>query len=173
MDVQHKEIQAMKEIVDQCVGIPLFTYEMQLNADRPHGEYAAIRCLSSLNPGFDECKYITDEEGNEIFRTRGVRILTFQIIFSRDGQEYIDFDNSFYRHDVQAKLAEHKFAAMAKEQLNLATTQFETNWEVRKAVRMQFNVLREQLSKTGGLMEDAYVDGKFIDGDQVILTKGK
>lgn len=160
MDVQKQEIQAMKEIVDVCVGIPLFTYEMQVNAPRPDGVYAAIKCLSSTNPGFDEQRQ-TEKDGQLIFVTRGIRILKFQIMFSRDGQEYIDFDNSFYRQDVQAKLKEHGFAALGKEALDLATTQFETNWEIRKAVTMEFNVLREQHSPIG-LMTDAVIDSTFI-----------
>ncbi|QQV88363.1 hypothetical protein Fifi44_00060 [Erwinia phage Fifi44] len=170
MDIQEREIQAMKEIVDVCVGIPLFTYEMQLNAPRPEGQYAAVKCISSSNPGYDETRLI-DDNGVEKFRTRGIRILTFYILFSRDGQEYIDFDNSFYRPDVNAKLREHGFAALGKEALNLATVQLETNWEVRKGIKMQFNVLREQLSEIG-TMSDAVVGGKFVDGDQVITIKG-
>lgn len=171
MDVQEAEIQAMKKIVDQCVRIPKFTYKMQTNAPRPEGEYAAVRCLSSKNPGFDENRIITLPDGTERFRTRGVRILTFQIVFSRDGQEYIDFDNSFYRPDVQAVLRQHKFAAMAKTTLDLATTQFETNWEVRKAVKMQFNVVREQLSEIG-IMDNAIVGGEFHEGEIVTVIKG-
>lgn len=171
MDVQEAEIQAMKKIVDQCVRIPKFTYKMQTNAPRPEGEYAAVRCLSSKNPGFDENRIITLSDGTERFRTRGVRILTFQIVFSRDGQEYIDFDNSFYRPDVQAVLRQHKFAAMAKTTLDLATTQFETNWEVRKAVKMQFNVVREQISEIG-IMNNAIVGGEFHEGEIVTVIKG-
>lgn len=171
MEIHRQEIDAMKDIVDTCVGIPLFTYEMQINAPRPKGEYAAVKCLTSQNPGFDEQKIITDTNGDQIFLTRGIRILTFQILFSRDGQEYIDFDNSFYRPDVQAKLREHGFAALGKEVLNLATTQFETNWEVRKAVKMQFNVLREQRSPIG-IMSDALVNGQFYDGGSAITIKG-
>ncbi|WJN64311.1 putative tail completion protein [Erwinia phage Orgeat] len=170
MDINDKEIQAMKEIVDVAVGIPLFTYEMQQNAPRPQGEYAAVKCYSSSNPGYDETR-IVDVNGADMFRTRGIRILTFYILFSRDGQEYIDFDNSFYRPDVQAKMREHGFAALGKEALNLATVQLETNWEPRNGVKMQFNVLREQVSPIGS-MANAVVGGKFIDGDQVIEIKG-
>lgn len=172
MDVQEVEIQAMKKIVDACVGIEKFTYKMQENAPRPEGHYAAIRCLSSLNPGYDEREMIILPDGDEAFRTRGVRILTFQIVFSRDGQEYINFDNSFYRPDVQAIMKQHKFAAMAKTTLDLATTQFETNWEVRKAVKMQFNVLREQITKVGGIMDWAKVGGELHEGEQVTVIKG-
>lgn len=171
MDVQEIEIQAMKKIVDQCVGIPLFTYKMQEQAPRPHGEYAAVRCLSSLNPGFDKVEQI-EENGEDFFVTTGIRILTFQIIFSRDGQEYIDFDNSFYRPDVNAVLRQHKFAAMAKTTLDLATTQFETNWEVRKAVKMQFNVLRKQITKVNSHMASAHVVGDFHEGELVTHVKG-
>lgn len=170
MDINDKEIQAMKEIVDVAVGIPLFTYEMQQNAPRPQGEYAAVKCYSSSNPGYDETRIVAIN-GEDMFRTRGIRILTFYILFSRDGQEYIDFDNSFYRPDVQAKMREHGFAALGKEALNLATVQLETNWEPRNGVKMQFNVLREQISQIGS-MANAVVGGKFIDGDQVIEIKG-
>lgn len=170
MDIQEFEIQAMKEIVDVCVGIPRFTYEMQLNAPRPNGDYAAVKCISSSNPGYDETR-IVSIDGVDKYRTRGIRILTFYILFNREGQEYIDFDNSFYRPDVNAILRKHGFAALGKEPLNLATVQLETNWEVRKGVKMQFNVLREQISDIG-IMSDAVVDGKFIDGNQVVLIKG-
>lgn len=164
MDVQVAEMQAMKEIVDTCVGIPLFTYQMQVNAKRPEGPYAAVKCISSVNPGFDEVRTI-EQDGQMKFRTRGVRILTFYILFNREGQEYIDFDNSFYRPDVKAKLKQVGFAAMGKEALDLATVQLETNWEVRKGVKMQFNVLREQISDID-IMTGANVSGVIVDKQQ-------
>ncbi|AWN08640.1 tail completion [Erwinia phage Faunus] len=167
MATREDDIQAMKEIVDQAVKIPLFTYEMQLNAQRPSGEYAAVKWLSSVNPGFDECSIVTDSDGVEYFRTLGIRVLTFHIIFSRDGQEYVDYDNSYYRPDVQAVMRKHGFAAMGKEALNLATTQFETNWEVRQAIKVQFNVKREQITPVD-VMENAIVGGLFYDGQTVI-----
>lgn len=170
MDIRKSELRAMKEIIDVCVGIPKFTYEMQLNAGRPPGEYAAIKCLSSFNPGFDENRIVTIG-GEEMFRSRGIRILTFAIMFSREGDEFIKFDNSFYRPDVQAKCRKEKFAALGKEALNLASLTLETNWEPRQAVKMQFNILREDLSPIG-TMSDAYVDGTFYDGNSVIHTKG-
>lgn len=172
MDVQKQEIENIKLVIDQCVLIPRFTYEMQKNAPRPEGEYAAVRCLQSLNPGFDESKIIDEPDGSQSFRTRGARVLTFQIVFSRDGQEYINFDNSFFRPDVLALCKKLKIAPMAKTTLDLATLQLETNWEVRKAVKMQFNVLREQ-STPIGIMTDAIVSGQVHDDGKVINTKGK
>lgn len=171
MDVQDVEIQAMKEIVDTCVGIPLFTYHMQENAPRPTGNYAAIKCTESFNPGYDESRLVVQPDGSQVFRSRGIRILTFYILFNRKGQEYIDFDNSFYRPDVQAVLRKNKFAALGKEALNLQSLTLETNWEVRQGIKMQFNVLREQISSIDN-MSYAYVGGKFYDGDNVI-TIGK
>lgn len=166
MDVQQIEIDAMKEIVDTCVGIPLFTYEMQVNAERPKGPYAAIKCMSSFNPGMDETS-IVEVDGVDMFRSRGIRILTFMIMFSREGQEYIDFDNSFWRPDVYQVCKKNNFAALGKEALNLSSITLETNWEFRQGIKMQFNVLREQLSPVG-TMSYAHVGGKFIDGNQVI-----
>lgn len=170
MDISDKEIQSMKEIVDVCVGVPLFTYEMQQNAPRPQGEYAAIKCMSSMNPGFDENRMVS-VGGVDMYRSRGVRVLSFYILFSREGPEYIKFDNSFYRPDVQAKLKAEGFAALGKEALNLSSVTLETNWEVRQGIKMQFNVLREDLSPIG-VMDDASVGGKFYDGNTVVNIKG-
>lgn len=171
MDVRPTEIQAMKDIVDLAVGIPLFTYEMQMvDAPRPSGEYAAIKCTSSFNPGFDESRMI-NVNGQDIYRTRGVRILTFQILFSRVGDEYIKYDNSYYRPDMLDFMRQRGFAALGKQALNLASLTLETNWEFRQGLVAQFNVLREDLTPIG-TMDNASVGGKFIDGDQVITIKG-
>lgn len=170
MDVNEIEIQSMKEIVDIAVGIPLFTYEMQLNAPRPQGEYAAIKCTSSFNPGYDENRVVTIN-GQEMFRSRGVRVLTFNIMFSREGEEYIKYDNSYYRPDVLAAMKQRGFAALGKQALNLASVTLETNWEVRQGLIAQFNVLRESITPIG-IMDNASVGGKFIEGDKVITIKG-
>ena len=170
MDVNKEEIQVMKELVDLCVGIPLFTYEMQQNAERPSGEYAAIKCISSLNPGFDESK-VVEVNGVDMYRIRGIRVLTFAILFSREGDEFIKFDNSFYRPDVQAFMKQRKFAALGKTPLDLASITLETNWEFRQGIKMQYNIIRESLTPIG-VMTDAHVGGKFIDGDKVITIKG-
>lgn len=171
MDVRATEIQSMKEFVDLAVGIPQFTYEMQMvDAPRPSGEYGAVKCVSSVNPGCDETS-IVNVNGQDMFRTLGVRILTFQIVFSRVGDEYIKFDNSYYRPDILAFMRARKFAALGKQALNLASITLETNWEFRQGIVAQYNVLREDLSPVG-IMDNASVGGKFIDGDQVITIKG-
>ena len=97
--------------------------------------------------------------------------LTFYILFSREGDEFIKFDNSFYRQDVQAKLKQTGFAALGKTTLDLSSVTLETNWEIRQGVKMQFNILREDISPID-VMTGASVGGKFIDGDQVITIKG-
>lgn len=170
MDVRASEIQTMKEFVDLAVGIPLFTYEMQKNAPRPSGEYAAIKCTSSVNPGCDESKII-DVNGVEMFQTKGVRILTFQIVFSREGDEYIKYDNSYFRPDVIAFMKQRGLCALAKQALNLASLTLETNWEFRQGIVAQFNVLRIDQTPIG-IMDDASVGGKFIEGDIVTVIKG-
>lgn len=170
MDVRASEIQTMKEFVDLAVGTPLFTYEMQQNAPRPSGEYAAIKCTSSVNPGCDESK-IVDVNGVEMFQTKGVRILTFQIVFSREGDEYIKYDNSYFRPDVIAFMKQRGLCALAKQALNLASLTLETNWEFRQGIVAQFNVLRIDQTPIG-IMDDASVGGKFIEGDIVTEIKG-
>ena len=170
MDVNKEEIQTMKELVDLCVGIPLFTYEMQKNAPRPSGEYAAIKCTSSVNPGCDESKIVV-VDGVEMFQTKGVRILTFQIVFSREGDEYIKYDNSYFRPDVIAFMKQRGLCALAKQALNLASLTLETNWEFRQGIVAQFNILRIDQTPIG-IMDDASVAGKFIEGDIVTEIKG-
>lgn len=167
MDIYQKEVDAMKEIVDVCVGIPRFSYAMQLNAERPSGTYAAIKCLSSVNPGYDETRLV-EIDGKTFFRTRGVRVLTFAILFSREGSEYAAFDNSYYRQDVKQVMLKHGFAALGKTQLDLASITLETNWEFRQGIKAQFNVLAEQLSELDN-MSNATVGSKFVDGSTVII----
>ncbi|QFG06683.1 tail completion [Proteus phage Myduc] len=164
MDIQKEELLAIKKIVDQAVGIPNFSYEAQLNAPRPSGNYAVIKCLESMNPAFDEIKIGSNEKGETTYTTVGIRVLTFDIMFNRDGQEYIDFDNSFYRPDVQAVCKKYKMFPLGKEPLKLASLTLETNWEVRKGIRMQFNVKREQMSVVG-TMSGADIRGEFFDGN--------
>lgn len=171
MDVKDVEIQAMKDIVDLAVGIPLYTYEMQMtDAPRPSGAYGAVKCVSSYNPGCDESK-IVEVNGQQMFQTLGVRILTFQIVFSREGEEYIAYDNSYFRPDVIAFMRQRGFAALGKQALNLASIVLETNWEYRQGLVAQFNVIRKTLSPIG-TMDDASVGGKFIEGDIVTVIKG-
>lgn len=167
MTVDEIEMQSMKELVDLAVGIPLFTYEMLQNAPRPTGEYAAVKCKSSINPcGADETSIVT-VGGVDKFRSVGVRVLTFYVLFSREGQEYIDFDNAFVRPDVKAFMKQKKFCVLGKQALSLATIQMETNWEPRQGIQIQINVLRETLSDIG-TMSNANVGGKFYDGNTVV-----
>lgn len=170
MDIQAKELQAMKDIVNLAVNIPGFAYPMYINATRPPGEYAGVRCFNSINNCEDEVRY-TEVGGDTVLTTSGIRVLTFDILFSRDGQEYIDFDNAFYRPDVLDKCEKLGFGFMTKSPLDLANINLETNWEIRRAVRVTFNVLRG-LTQTVGTMSFANVDGKFIDGDKTLIIKG-
>jgi hypothetical protein len=171
MEQQTFEVEALKKIVDVAVRIPRFTYEMQENAPRPKGNYAAIKYLKSENPGFDEIDVTDNEDGTQTMKTVGIRIITAQIMFMRDGEEYINFDNAFYREDVKAVLRELGMAALDKETLNLATLQYETNWEVRKAVKMRFSIIRTQES-TIHRMDGATILGEFYDGKNSIKTRG-
>jgi len=166
-DVRKVEIQKMKEMVDMAVGIPQFTYEMLQNAPRPTGEYAAVKCTESMNPcGADETKYTT-ENGIDYFSSVGIRVLTFYVLFSREGEEYINFDNAFVRPDVIAFMKANGFAVMGKQPLSLATIQMETNWESRAGIKIQFNVKRVTKSPFG-TMSNAVVGGKFYDGNSVV-----
>lgn len=167
MDVRQSEILAMKRLVDLGVGIRRFTYEAQMqDAPRPTGEYAMVKCRSSLNPGYDETDLL-EVNGVMTYRTKGVRILTFDIVFSRVGDEYIKFDNCFGRPDVRSFTEKNRIAVLDKKALELASVVLETNWEFRQALRMSVNVLRIDDAPVG-IMDNANVGGIFVDGETTI-----
>jgi len=169
IDIQDTELQGMLEIVDKAVGIERFAYPMYLNAPRPPVEnYAAVRCRLSVNPGLDERKYTQNDDGTLTFKTMGIRILTFDILFVREGNEVVDFDNSFYRPDVKALMKRHGFAGpLLKMPTSLSNINLETNWEIRRGITCQFNVRRIQESIIGSISEVKVNGELFVDDENI------
>ncbi|MBG6242986.1 MAG: hypothetical protein EKE20_14710 [Candidatus Symbiopectobacterium sp. Dall1.0] len=168
MDILKNEILAVMDIVDVAVGIDKFTYPMYVNAKRPEGNYAAVRCASSKNPGFDSQRVVSNPDDSDclLFITEGIRILTFDVLFSREGDEVVKFDNAFYRPDVHAVMAKHKFAALNKYPTELKNISLETNWEIRTGITVEFNVIRKDISKVDE-MTNAKVSGIFVDDNKI------
>ncbi|MBI0275412.1 hypothetical protein I6H07_06130 [Hafnia alvei] len=144
---------------------------MYVNAPRPSGDYAAVRCRQSRNPGFDSQKYKDNPEGGLVFVTEGIRILTFDILFVREGNELVMFDNSFYRPDVKQVMRKHGFAALSKYPTNLRNINLETNWEVRTGITCEFNVLRYSECIIDE-MSGAKINGDFVADNKNIIIKG-
>ena len=132
----------LKGLVDIAVGIPRYTYPMQVNSKRPEGEYAAVKFIEQSNPGTDNIDYIN--EGSDVVQiTSGIRIMKYWVLFSRDDVEAEALPNCMYRPDVQDYLFLNKMGLMGVSKLDNETLALETNWELRTGYEVLFNVPRK------------------------------
>lgn len=163
------DVQNVQKIIDQCVLKPKYSYPMFKNAPRPAVEaYAAVRPISTLSPGYDEYENDYDEATDEfVFRTKGIRILTFEVLFSRDDVDADFFNNSFYRQDVLDLMKKLGMVLINKFPLNVRTLALESQWEVRTGVRLDFNVIRIQETRTPRIIE-AEINGEYQVEDVVV-----
>ena len=129
------QILAMQNIVNIAVGIPKYSFAMYQNAPRPSPEkFAAIRLIASRNPGYDDITTYTNNEGKLVQKTEGIRELIFDILFNRDDEDIIKFDNSFYRPDVQQACFDNGLELLRKKPTNLRNRGLETTWEIRTGI---------------------------------------
>lgn len=143
-----KDVLAIQKIVDVGLRRKKYSYPMYKNAPRPDGDYAAIRLISSRNPGYDKVETVFSN-GRNVMRTTGIRILTFDVLFSRDDEEVIELDNCFFRQDVLEEMRKYGYLLMHKTSVDNETIALETNWEVRAGIRLMFNALRVQETEVG------------------------
>jgi len=129
-------------MVDMALGKPKYTYPMYENAPRPEGAYAAVKYISEENPGIDTVK-MSDETGTIVQTARGIRIITYDIMFSRDDVEAVIFDSSFTRPDIKDFMITEGLALLWKQPIDNKNISRETSWEVRTGIRVQFNIIRE------------------------------
>lgn len=163
------DVQNVQKIVDQCVLKPLYTYPMFKNAPRPPVEaYAAVRPVGTFSPGYDEHEneYLPDTD-EFVFRTKGFRILAFEVLFSRDDVDADFFNNSLYRPDVLDLQKKLGMVLITKGPLNVKTLSLESQWEVRTGVRLTFNVIRIQETRYPRIAQ-AIIDGEYQVEDVVV-----
>lgn len=155
------DVQNVQKIVDQCLLKPRYTYPMFKNAPRPPVDaYAAVRPMGTFSPGYDEYQNVYDEETDEfVFTTKGFRILSFDVLFSRDDVDIDFFNNSFYRPDVLDLMKSLGMMLLNKGPLQVRTVSLESQWEVRTGVRLDFNVLRIQETRIPRIVE-AEINGE-------------
>ena len=67
-------------------------------------------------------------------------------------------------------MKEEKFGGVGKEGLNVGRIEMERNWEVGEGVKMELNIIGEELSGMG-VMCKGYVGGKLYDGNRVMRRK--
>lgn len=160
------DLRIVQTIVDMAVGIPRFTYQMNRNAPRPNGEYAAVRLRRTHNPGYDKVEYLDNPFGGLTMRTKGVRVLEFDILFSRDDTEIDLFNNSFHRPDIHQYLNTKGYALMERTTLNIKDTKFETDWEVRTGVTIKLSTVRTTLTEVQDI-NTVEINGECNEGSHV------
>lgn len=165
------DVKAIQKIVDKAVGVERFSYPAQKNADRPKGDYAVVTKGEERALGFDEIKYFYKEDTKEvIMQVVGLRVVDFEIMFSRDDTELIRFDQGLYSPTLAPVFKEFGFVVMNKQRITNETKTLETNWEVRAGVRLVCNVLRKY-EESLGLIEHAPTEGYIHIGGRVLAIE--
>jgi hypothetical protein len=154
-------IVALQKIVDVAVGIDKYSFPMYQNAPRPNAEtFAAIRLEESFSPGYDERKYSKNNLDEEVLTVTGIRLLMFDILFNRDDELVLKFDNAFFEEEVQAKCEEVGMELMHKYPTDLRNANLETDWEIRTGITVEMSVLTTQVTNmTTGFIAEVTIDG--------------
>lgn len=166
------DVQKVQKIIDQCVLKPRYSYPMFKNAPRPPVDaYAAVRLMGTYSPGYDEYSNNYDPVADEfVFTTRGFRILSFDVLFSRDDVDVDFLNNSFYRPDVLDLMKKLGMVLISKGPIKVKTLTHESQWEVRTAIRLDFNVVREQVTRLPRIVT-AVINGHVTNGGAMNPTK--
>lgn len=156
------DVQRVQKIIDQCVLKPRYSYPMFKNAPRPPVDaYAAVRQMGTYSPGYDQVNNDYDPKTDEfVFTTRGFRILSFDVLFSRDDVDVDFLNNSFFRPDVLALMKKLGMVLISKGPILVKTLTLESQWEVRTAIRLDFNVIRNQVTRIPRIAE-ANIHGDY------------
>lgn len=159
------DVQKVQKIIDQCVLKPHYAYPMFKNAPRPPVDaYAAVRLMGTYSPGYDEVENKYDEAADEfVFTTKGIRILSFDVLFSRDDVDVDFLNNSFFRPDVLDLMRKLKMVLISKGPILVKTLTLESQWEVRTAIRLDFNVIRNQVTRIPRII-GATINGGYQEG---------
>lgn len=157
----------MMKLVDLALDLPLYTFEMQVNAPRPSGKFAAVRLAEEFNPGRDKNE-VVEVNGEFINRTVGVRTLTFEILFTEGIPMSSKFISSFMRPDVQDFMVANDLAVLRHKRLENKSTTLETNWEIRECVYVEC-LVRRVFESPIQIIEVVEATGHFNEGDDEIV----
>lgn len=158
------DVIAVQKIVDSAVGIERFAYPANKNAKRPAGEYAIVKQLSDRAIGFDEVRNYEDPvTGKFMMKVSGLRVVEYAIMFSRDDEEVVRFDQGLYTPKAQDAWREFGHVVMWKERIDNKTLALETTWEVRSGLILRCNVKRELITEVDQI-KHIIAEGTVADG---------
>jgi hypothetical protein len=160
------------KVVDTAVCQPRYTYPMKRNAPRPDGDYAAIQIAKTIPIGVDFVQMV-EYQGEDVQVVTGARVLEVDVLFSRDEDKYFLFHSSFNRQDVINKCDSLGLGFQQMKEVNIKDLTLETDWEVRKAFKVYFNVAFNLRVPTcdeemGDYIDSATIEGTFHDADKEI-----
>lgn len=155
-------LKAMR-LVDLALDRPKYTYEMRVNAPKPPGDFAAVLLVDERNPGRDKNEVIKTPDGF-INRTTGVRILTFQVLFTEGIPMSSKFIAGFMRPDVQDYMVSNDLAVLKHKKLENKTLTLETNWEIRESVYIEC-LVRRTFESGISIIETVEATGQYNEGD--------
>lgn len=166
------DVQAVQKIVDTGLLKPRYSYPMFKNAPRPPVDaYAAVRLMGTYSPGYDQVYNTFDEVADEfVFTTKGFRILSFDVLFSRDDGDVDFLNNSFFRPDVLDLMKKLGMVLISKGPILVKTLTLESQWEVRTAIRLDFNVIRKQVTRIPRIVT-AGINGHITNGGTLNPTE--
>lgn len=164
------DVMSVQKLVDTALDKPRYTYPMFKNAQRPANDYAGVRLLTTLNPGTDKAEVVANKDGTHSYKTTGIRVLVFEVMFSRGDEEADRFNNAFQRPDVLELMRKSGYALMSRRSLDVKTLALETEWEVRAAIEVVVNTIRTQTS-TIEVIDGLEISGDVIDADKTTQMK--
>lgn len=136
------EILRVMKFVDLAVQIPKYTYEMQRNASKPTGPFAAVKMVEEVNPGRDANEIVTLPDGQIVNRTKGVRLVTYQVLFAEGLPMVNKFLSCFMRPDIQDYMVSADLSILRHKKATNQSLALETNWEIRESVYIECMVRR-------------------------------
>lgn len=158
------DVIAVQKIVDSAVGIPKFAYPANNNAKRPTGEYATVKQILDRAIGFDETTHYKDAQTGKLMqKVVGIRVVEYAVLFSRDDEEVIRFDQGLYTPSAQEAWKAFGHVVMWKERIDNKTTLLETNWETRAGLLLRCNVKRVLITEIGQIAH-VIAEGSFTEG---------
>lgn len=161
------DVLRMQKLVDTVLGMPLYTYPMLKNQPKPPGAFAAVKKLGELNPGRDAQLTRHNPDGSYTLITEGVRILTFQVLFTEGDDLVSRFISGFRRQDVYDKMVELELSILRHKPVTNSSLTMETNWEIRDSVLLEC-MSKRRYEYTETYIDEVYVDGEYHDVDEII-----
>ena len=164
------DMQKMMDLVSLSLNKPKYAYEMQHNQPRPKvPSFAAVKFVDEVNPGTDKITTVL-KDGVYYERSRGVRLLTFKVLFTEGAPLCSQFLSTTRLAKVQEFYSSHNFAFISHKRLVNESEEMETNWEIRDGLLLTYMVVR-QFDTPIETIDTLDWEGQYNEGDKQLTIK--